>query len=134
MRIALVHPHRVTREMLIRAIAAKVEAEVVEFGSLEDLFVSSMNYDVFVLYNIFGREKLDRHEGVKWIRGMKPQALVLSMVHYKYFDRKYMPPGADAILMRVGDEIRQVTQLIQTGVQGKSYFLVSGHMSEPEKM
>jgi len=133
MKIALVHSHRVTREMLVRAIAAKVAAEVVEFSSFEDLFASSMNYDVFVLYNVLGREKLERWESVKWIRTMKPQALILSMVHYKFFDRKYMPPGADAIHMRVGEEIAQMIRLIQSGEHGKSYILVSGHMGDGEK-
>lgn len=130
MKIALLHPHRVMREMLIRAIAARAEAEIVGFSSFEDLFASSMSYDVFVLYNMFGREKMDRYEGVKWIRGMKPNALILSMIHIRFFDHKFSPPGADAIHLKVGDEIKEVVRVIQTGVSGKSYILVSGHITD----
>jgi len=133
MRISVVHPHRVTREVLARTLARRLDAEVIEFSSIENLLDSSMNYDVFVLYNIFGREKMDRWEGVKWIRANKPDALILSMVHRRFFDRRFSPPGSDAILLRAGEEIERMQALIQQNLKGKSYILVSGEVGDGNK-
>jgi hypothetical protein len=129
-KISLVHPHRVTREVLIRSLAGRLDATVVDFSCIEDLLSSSMDYDVFVLYNIFGREKMDRWEGVKWIRFNKPDALIVAMVHHRFFDRRFAPPGGDAILLRVGDEIEGLIKLIKEGRPGKLFFVVSGLMQE----
>lgn len=132
MRLSLVHPHRVIREVLTRALSSKLDAEVVGFSCIENLLTSSMNYDVFVVYNIFGRDKIDRWEGVKWIRYYKPEALIISMIHYRFFDRKYAPPGADAILLCVGDEIEELVKLIKTGQRAKSFILVSGYIHKKD--
>jgi len=126
MRISVVHPHRVTREMLSHTLAGRLGATVVDFSSIEDLLGSSMDYDVFVLYNIFGREKMDRWEGVKWIRYNKPEALIISMVHHRFFDRRFAAPGGDAVLLRVGDETEGLIKLIQQGHKSKSFILISG--------
>lgn len=130
MRIGLVHPHRVTREVLAKALASKLNAEVVDFSSIEDLLDSSMKYDVFVIYNIFGRAKMDRWEGIRWIRAQKPEALLISMIHRRFFDRRYAPPGADAILLHAGEEIDAMVKLIKQNPKGKSYILVSGDVED----
>ena len=130
MRISVVHPHRMTREVLSRTISIKAHGEVVGFSSLEDLLDSSMEYDVFVLYNMFGREKMDRWEGVKWIRSKRPDALIISMIHKRFFDRKSAPPGADAVNLRAGEEIEALIRVIKEGHKGKSYVLVSGHVDK----
>jgi hypothetical protein len=130
MKISFVHPHRVTREVLSRTLSKKLDAVVVGFPSIEDLLDSSMSYDVFVLYNMFGREKMDRWVGVKWIRHLKPDALIISMIHKRFFDRKDAPPGADAQLVGVGGEIASIAKLIREGHTGKSFVLVSGHAED----
>ena len=130
MKICLVHPHRVTREMLIRTLTSRLNATVVDFSCIEDLLDSSMDYDVFVLYNIFGRDKMDRWEGVKWIRVEKPEALIVSMVHDRFFDRGFSSSGGDAILLRVGDEIEGLVKLIKEGHTGKMFFVVSGSIDK----
>jgi hypothetical protein len=126
MKISVVHPHRVTRKVLSHTLATRLDATVVDFSCLEDLLNSSMDYDVFVLYNLFGREKMDRWEGVKWIRFKKPEALIVSMVHHRFFDRRFAAPGGDAILLRAGDETEGLIKLIQQGHKAKSFILVSG--------
>ncbi len=133
MRISVVHPHRVTREVLARTLARKLNAEVIEFPSIEDLLDSSMDYDVFVVYNIFGRTKMDRWEGIKWIRANKPEALIISMIHRRFFDRRSAPPGADAILLHAGEEIERIETLIKQDPKGKSYLLVSGEVGDGGK-
>ncbi len=131
MKISLVHPHRVTREVLVRTLATRLDATVIDFSCLEDLLGSSMDYDVFVLYNIFGREKMDRWEGVKWIRFKKPAALIISMVHHRFFDHRFSAPGGDAVLLRVSNETEGLIKLIQQGHTAKSFILVSGMIDKP---
>jgi DNA-binding NarL/FixJ family response regulator len=126
MKISVVHPHRVTREVLSHALATRLSATVVDFSSIEELLSSSMEYDVFVLYNIFGREKMDRWEGVKWIRYQKPDAVIISMIHYRFFERRFAAPGGDAVLLRVNDETEGLIKLIKQGHKAKSFILVSG--------
>jgi len=130
MKICLVHPHRMTRQVLSRTLTSRLGATVIDFSCLEDLFSSSMDYDVFVLYNIFGRNKLDRGEGLPWIRANKPEALIVSMVHNRFFDRRYASPGGDALILRVGDETEGLIKVIQEGKMGKSYILLSGMISD----
>jgi DNA-binding NarL/FixJ family response regulator len=125
MRISIVHSHRLTRQVMCKALSAKLDAEVVDFSSIEELLDSSMNYDVFIVYNMFGREKLDRWEGVKWIRAQKPDALVISMIHQRFFDRKDAPPSSDAVLFCAGDDIDGLVALIKKNYKGKSFLLPS---------
>ena len=129
MKISLIHSHRPTRDVLTRALTLKLGAEVVGFSCLEDLFSSSMDYDVFVVYNMFGRVKMDRWEGVKWIRAQKPNAMIVSMIHRRFFDRKNSPPGADAVLMCAGSEIDSVVRLAKENHPGKSYLLLTQQAS-----
>ena len=131
MRISVVHAHRATREVLARSLAVRLNAEVVGFSCLENLLASSMDYDVFVVYNIFGREKMDRWEGIRWIKVQKPNALIISMIHRRFFDRKNSPPGADAIFMCAGDEVAGVVKLVQANHTGKSFLLVTNQSDSP---
>ncbi len=129
MKLCVVHPHRTTREVLARSLAVKLDAEAVGFSCLENLLSSSLDYDVFVVYNMFGRVKMDRWEGVKWIRAQKKNALIISMMHQRFFDRKNGAPGADAVFMCAGDEIDAVVKLAKGNHAGKSYMLVTQHFT-----
>ena len=130
MKIAIVHPNRVMRQVLARALGSKTQAEIVDFSCFENLLVSAMDYDVFVLYNIFGRDRMDRWDGVKWLRYFKPEAVIISAIHHRFFDRKSAPPGADAVLLCVGSETGQMIKVINRHEKGKSYVIVSGYESE----
>ena len=125
MKVSVIHPHRSTREVLARALSVKLDAEVVGFSCLENLLSSSMDYDIFVVYNMFGRTKMDRWEGVRWIRAQKPNSMVVSMIHRRFFDRKNAPPGADAVFMCAGDEVDSVVKLAKGNNAGKSYLLIT---------
>ena len=130
MKISVVHPHHLTCEVLNHTLTNRLNATVDDFTSIEDLLSSSMDYDVFVLYNLFGREKMDRWEGVKWIRFKKPEALIISMVHHRFFDRRFAAPGGDAVLLRAGNETEGLIKLINQGHKAKSFILVSGMMDK----
>ena len=131
MKISVIHQHRATRDVLVKALTVKLGAEVVGFSCLENLLNSRMDYDVFIVYNMFGREKLARWEGVKWVRIQKPNAMIVSMIHRRFFDRKNSPPGADAVFMCAGDEIDAIVKLAKGNYQGKSYMLVT--QNEPHQ-
>jgi hypothetical protein len=113
MRISLIHSDRMTREVLCRLLASKMGAEVVGFSNLENLLHSDMKYDVFVVYNMFGRTKMDRWEGVKWIRNLKPDAYIVSMNYKRFFDRKESP-GADASTFSAEDDVNGLVKFITT--------------------
>jgi len=130
MKISVVHPHHLTCEVLNRTLTSRLNATVVDFTSIEDLLSSSMDYDVFVLYNLFGREKMDRWEGVKWIRFKKPEALIISMVHHRFFDRRFAAPGGDAVLLQAGNETEGLIKLVNQGHKAKSFILVSGMLDK----
>ena len=50
-RIAIAHSDHAAREVLSRALASRLNADVLAFSNCEDLLASSMEYDVFVVYN-----------------------------------------------------------------------------------
>jgi hypothetical protein len=106
--------------VLSEILGKQLNAEVVDFSNLEDVLKSSMNYDVFVVYSMFGRDKMDRWDGVKWIKMHKPDALVISMIHQRFFDRKGGAPGGDAVLFCAGDDTEGLVNLIKKRYQGKS--------------
>jgi hypothetical protein len=118
MNICIVHADRLSREVLTRLLATKMGAEVVGFSCLEDLLRSRMEYDVFVVYNMFGRSKMDRWEGVKWIRNRQPDAFIVSMNYKKFFDRKDSP-GADASTFAADDDVDGLIKFIHEHEQKK---------------
>jgi hypothetical protein len=126
MRISIAHPHHFTREVLAKVLSNKLGAEVLAFSCLEDLLDSSMDFDVFVVYSSFDPHKMDRMDGIRWIRHLRPEALVISMIHRAFFERKQAPPGADLITFCAGDDIPSVVKLIQKHQQKKSLKSTTG--------
>jgi hypothetical protein len=119
MKISIVHSHRLTREVLARTLSKRLNAETVGFSCLEDLLSSSMDYDVFLVYNMFGRDKMDRWDGVKWIKHQKPEALIVSVIHKRFFERKNSPPAADRITFVAEDDIEGLIKLVQNRQKAK---------------
>ena len=113
MRIAIAHAHRLTREVLANVVATRLDAETVTYSCLEDLLASSMNYDVFLVFNNFGVNKMDGWEGVKWLRFKKPDAQVVFMNQKRFFERKHLPPGTDAPIFCAEDDIDGLVSLIK---------------------
>ena len=113
MKISIVHSHRLTREVLVRTLSKRLNTEAVGFSCLEDLLSSSMDYDVFLVYNMFGRDKMDRWDGVKWIKHQKPEALIVSVLHKRFFERKSSPPSADRITFVAEDDIEGLVKLVE---------------------
>lgn len=112
MKISIVHGHGPTREILARALASRLNAEVTPFSCVENVLASSMSYDLFIVYNNFERN-MNGITGVSQIRKRKPHALIIGVSYKPYFEKKFLPAGADAFLLRAGNEIEELVKMIK---------------------
>jgi len=112
MRISLVHAHTPTREVLTRALSVKLKLPVTGFSCVENLLQSSMDYDVFVVYSDFGH-KISGVRGVASIRQQKRQAFIIGVSYRPNLDKRFLPAGANAFLLRAGNEIEELVRLIR---------------------
>ncbi|MBI3913787.1 MAG: response regulator [Chloroflexi bacterium] len=117
-KIGIAHMHEPTREVLVRALTSRLNAAVTGFAYVEDVLNSSMQYDVFVVYNNFGH-KMDGVTGVARIRARKPQAFIIGVSPTPYLDRKFLPAGANAFLLRAGNEIEELVRMIKNRPDAK---------------
>lgn len=111
MKISIAHVQPRAREVLERALTVKLDAKVTGFGCVEDLLSSSMNYDVFVVYNNFGH-RMSGTKGVIEIRAQLPDAFIIGVSNNPNLNSKFLIAGADAFLLRAGNEIEELIGLI----------------------
>ena len=117
MKIALAHGDYPAREVVARGISHKLNAagrtgaEVLVFSCVENLLVSSMDYEVFVVYNDF-KKKMGGLSGIREIRRLKPEVLIIGVSATPNYDRKMLPAGADAFVLLAGNEITETAELI----------------------
>jgi hypothetical protein len=111
---------------LARALASRLRAEVTPFSCVENVLASSMGYDIFVVYNNFERN-MNGITGVSQIRKRKPHALIIGVSYKPYFEKKFLPAGADAFLLRAGNEIEELVALIKN--HPKSPAAATSHMT-----
>ncbi len=114
-RIGIVHAHTATREVLARALSIKLKLQVTGFSCIENLLQSSMDYHIFVVYNDFGH-KMSGVSGAARIRLLKPRAFVIGVSYRPDVGKKFLSSGANAFLLRAGNEIEELVQLIQRRV------------------
>jgi len=112
LKICIVHAKRVPREVLTRALASRLGADVIGFSCCEDVLASSLDYDVFVVYNNF-RKKMNGVKGVTGIRARKPDAFIVGVSSTPNLHRRFLPAGADAFLLRAGNEIEELVEIIR---------------------
>jgi DNA-binding NarL/FixJ family response regulator len=118
MNICLIHGKRVGREVLARALTSELGAEVTHFPSCESALACSLDCDVFVVYNNF-RRKMSGIRGVKEIRARKPDAFIVGVSSTPGFDKRFLPAGADAFVLRAGNEIEELRRVIRQKVSEK---------------
>jgi hypothetical protein len=112
MQIALVSGVYPRREVVARGISAKLGGIHVEvFSCCEDVLGSSLDYQVFVVYNNFGH-KMSGVQGVAEIRKVVPYAAIIGVSPTPYLDRKFLPAGANGFLLLAGNEINELAELI----------------------
>jgi Zn finger protein HypA/HybF involved in hydrogenase expression len=116
-KIALAHGDYPAREVVARGISHKLNAagrtgaEVLVFSCVENLLMSSMDYEVFVIYNNF-KKKMGGVSGIREIRKVKPEALIVGVSATPNYDHKMLPAGADAFVLLAGNEITETAELI----------------------
>ena len=113
MKICLIHGKRVGREVLARALASKLGAEVMHFASCESTLASSslLDYDVFIVYNNF-RRKMNGVQGVKKIGSLNPDAFVIGITSNPGFRKRFLSAGADVTVLRAGNEVEELARII----------------------
>jgi len=119
MKICLIHGKRVAGEVLTRALSSGLNAEVVHFPSCESALTASLlDYDVFVVYNNF-RRKMSGIQGVKEIRSLNPEALIIGASSNPSFYQRFLSSGADVAVLRAGNEIDELRRIIHQRVPEK---------------
>lgn len=119
MRIALIHGHAVGREVIQRGLRAKLAEEVIEFNSNQDFFASSQQFDVVIVYSDLGH-KGSGIAGVQKIRTTLPDAAIIGVSNKPYSDHPFLAAGADAFLLRSGNEISELVDLIRKKLEQKN--------------
>lgn len=112
MRICIIHARRPAREVLTRALTLRLNAEVDAYSYCENALAASLNYDQFVVYNNF-RKKMSGFGGVKRIRNRKPNAFIVGVTSNPNFTDKFISAGADSTLLRAGNEIAELVELLR---------------------
>jgi PleD family two-component response regulator len=116
LRICLIHRRPPAREVLTRALGAKLHASVTPFSCCENALASSLDYDVFIVYNNF-RKKMNGVRCVAEIRAQKPDALIIGVSSIPNFHTKFLPAGADAFLLKAGNEVEELANIVHRRVQ-----------------
>jgi len=111
-RICLIHGRAKARYVLTQALASKLNADTEAFSCCENALSSSMNYDVFVVYNNFGQKRMRGVTGVRRIRALKPDAFIMGVSVKPYGENRFLPAGANVFLLRAGNEIGEMIKLI----------------------
>jgi DNA-binding NarL/FixJ family response regulator len=112
MKICLIHGRRVAREVLERALSTRLNAEVDPFFCCENVLLTSLDYDVFVVYNNF-RKKMNGFQCVKKIKAQRPHAFIVGVTSNPSLTQRFTSAGADVTLLRAGNEIAELVEMIR---------------------
>ncbi len=105
MRICFIHREHEDREVLIRALSFKLNAEVMSFSSCEHALASSLDgYDVFVVYSNGQGKMSGGVGGIRSIRSKRPDAFIVGVSSALNRDWQMIPAGADTLVLRTGHE------------------------------
>jgi hypothetical protein len=110
----------VTCQVITKALAGKLSAEVVDFSCLEDLLHSSMAYDVFVVFSQFGPTQMGQADGCKWIKHLKPDSEIFAMLQQRFFDRRGMPPSSDQFTFCIAEDLTGLAEQINRRLERKA--------------
>ena len=111
MKICLINGNRLAREVLTKALVGRLGADVTAFPCCENALAGSLDYDVFVVYNNFNK-RMTGMKGVTNIRARKADAYILGVSSTPNFDKKFIPAGANAFLLRSGNEVEELIELL----------------------
>ncbi|HEY4687965.1 MAG TPA: response regulator [Anaerolineae bacterium] len=126
MKVALVNGDYPRREVVARGLSYKLgHARVEAFEYVENVLLSSMDYEVFVVYNNFGHYT-SGVQGAQAIRDKAPNALIIGVSATPYADRRFLSAGADDFLLLAGNEITELANIIERNLARRATAAVNG--------
>lgn len=112
MKVALISGAYPRREVVARGVSHKLGGDpVYTFSCIEDVLISSLEYDIFVVYNNFDK-KMNGIDGVREIRRAVPDTYIVGVSAIPYMERQFTPAGADRFLLLAGNEIAELGDLL----------------------
>ncbi|MBI5565606.1 MAG: hypothetical protein HY870_11955 [Chloroflexi bacterium] len=112
MKVAVISGAYPRREVVVRGVSHKLGGDPVQsFSCIEDVLISSMGYDAFVVYNNFDK-KMNGIDGTREIRRAAPDAYIIGVSAIPYMERQFLPAGADRFLLLAGNEIAELGDLL----------------------
>ncbi len=112
MNIALVSGAYPRREVVARGVSHKLGGDPVRpFSCIEDVLISSMEYDAFVVYNNFDK-KMNGIDGTRELRRAAPGAYIIGVSAIPYMERQFLPAGADRFVLLAGNEIVELSDVL----------------------
>jgi len=118
MKICIAHHTDSAREVISRGLAFQLQAQVTGFSCVENVLVSSLDYDIFIVYNNF-HKKMNGVRGAQEIRMRKPKAFIIGVSAIPNYHLKFLPAGADAFLLKSGNEISELVTIIRHYLNGQ---------------
>lgn len=113
LRICVICGQRVPREVLCRALALELEADVEWYASCEDALCSEADYDVLVVYDYFGMGRMNGPQGVLRLRAVRPRAYIIGVTSNPGFDKQFLWSGADFATLMHDRPIKRIVALIR---------------------
>jgi len=110
--VCLVHGRQTARKVLSLALERGLESPVHRYGSCEDALRYVNSYNVFVVYNNFGK-RMNGAQGVARIRGLKPEALIIGVTSVPDFRHKFRAAGASDTVLLSGNEVGELIKKIE---------------------
>jgi hypothetical protein len=113
LRICLICGHRVSRQALSRVLAREFQAEVDVYTSCEDALCSELDHDVFVVYDHFGRRRINGPVGARRLRVVRPDAYVVGVTTNPGIDKQFVRSGADTAILVGEHAIRRIVDIVR---------------------
>jgi len=113
LRICVICGRRLAREVLSRALTRELDAETDAFTCCENALTSDLEYDVFIVYDLFGEGRMNGPQGTKRIRFMKPKAYVLGVTHNPGFDKQFVQAGADTAIVVGERSVKRIVRVVR---------------------
>lgn len=101
-----------TREVIGRALASRFGADVDQYSCMENLLETELRYDLIVTYTDFGRHRMSGPKGVSKIRKRNKRVYIIGVSSRPYGDKRLVAAGANAGLLKAGNEIADLGRLI----------------------
>jgi len=115
-RVCLICPNHTVAEILARALTRELECEADTYSTCEDALCSDLDQNVFVVYDYFGRDRMNGPQGVKRLRLVSPKAYILGVTNNPGFDKQFVKAGADTAMVLRERPIKAIVHMVRKRV------------------